>query len=68
MDAKVQYYIDIIEAMGDPDLDTFAGSNENALDIISLLYPGARSVILSDSRMWSMNSLKLLNHDRQKLD
>jgi hypothetical protein len=36
MDARVQYYIDILEAMGDPDLDTFSGSNENALDIISL--------------------------------
>ena len=36
MEAKVQYYIDIIEAMGDPDLDLFTGSNENALDIISL--------------------------------
>lgn len=35
-DPKIQYYIDIIEAMGDPDLDTFSGSNENALDIISL--------------------------------
>jgi hypothetical protein len=36
MEAKVQYYLDIIEAMGDPDLDLFAVSNENALDIISL--------------------------------
>lgn len=36
MEAKVQYYMDIMEAMGDPDLDTFQGCNENALDIISL--------------------------------
>lgn len=36
MDKRVQYYLDIMEAMGDPDLDTFQGCNENALEIISL--------------------------------
>ena len=35
-DPTVQYYLDIMEAMEDPDLDTFQGCNKNALEIISL--------------------------------
>ena len=33
MEEKVQYYLDIMEAMGDPDLELLTG---NPMDIISL--------------------------------